>query len=84
MITKKTIQKQIEELEDYVLGYREQITHICDAAKERGFLVYTNGDYSAIYYKDYTQASIITNDLERLHGRIIGLQMAIDQLKNLL
>ena len=84
MITKKTIQKQIEVLENYILGYREQIKHVCDAAEERGCLVYKYGDFCSVFYKDYTPAAIITSDLDRLHGRIIGLQLAINQLKELL
>lgn len=84
MITKKTIQRQIEELEYEIMWHREQITHLCDAAKNHGFLVYKDDDYAAVYYKDYTQESFISNDLARMKGTTKGLQIAIDQLKTLL
>lgn len=84
MITKKTIQKQIEELERYILWYRKHIEHFCDDAEKAGFVVYKDGDYAAIYCKNYTQISSVTNDLSRTKGTIDGLQMAIDQLKKLL
>ena len=58
--------------------------HFCDDAEKAGFAVYKNGDYSAIYYKNYTQICPASNELSRMKGTIDGLQMAIDQLKKLL
>lgn len=84
MITKKTIQRQIDKLEHEIMLYRVQIANLCDGAKERGFIVYKDGDYSAIYHNDYTQEPCMSSDLARMKGTINGLQIAIDQLETLL
>lgn len=72
MITKKTIQRQIEELEKKIQGYMECMNSMRDDAD------------LAECYGDYTLVNLIASDLDQINGMINGLQIAIDQLKTLL
>lgn len=84
MITKKTIRKQIEELEYVIFWNKEHINCLCDTAEKAGFIVCKDDYAVTVYHKNHIRANYIMSDLDRTNGEIIGLQMAIDQLKNLL
>ena len=84
MITKKTIRKQIEKLEEDIQWHKGHINRLCDMAEKLGFIVYKDDYGVTVYHKDYTRAHFIMSYLDRTKGEIIGLQKAIEQLKNLL
>jgi hypothetical protein len=84
IITKKTIKEQIAGLEYYVLEYKKQIDYLCEEAEKNGLIVYRDGDFVEIHNKDYTHPYLVSDYLSRARGTIIGLQLAIDQLKKLL
>ena len=84
MITKKTIRKQIEELEKEIQWYNRHINRLCDYAEKLGYIVMKDDYHAAVYHKDSTRANLITSNLDQEYGIIRGLQMAIDQLNNLL
>lgn len=84
MITKKTIRKQIEKLEEDIQWYNGHINRLCDVAKKLGFIVYKDDYGVTVYCENGIRAGFIMSVLDRTKGKIIGLQEAIEQLNNLL
>ena len=72
MITKKTIQKKIDELEKKIQQCKEGMDFLRNDAK------------FAEEHEDYIRTNLIISDFDQLNGMIKGLQFAIDQLKELL
>ena len=84
MITKKAIRKQIEELEKEIQWYNGHINRLLIISEKLGYIVMKDDYHVVVYHKDHTRANFIMSNLDQEHGIIRGLQMAIDQLKNLL
>ena len=82
MVTKKKIQALVDDLTEIQNFYRGEIDSIIDSAKEFGQIVYKYEDIVTLYRPGYEPVGgPIQTTLDSCRGRIEGLQLAIDELK---